>query len=42
MGQAIIPTCFRRCQDIAVRLKFLFVFVLQRYDCQDLEAGKVP
>ena len=22
IGQAITPTCFRRCQDIAVRLKF--------------------
>ena len=25
IGQAITPTCFRRCQEIAVRLKF-FIF----------------
>ena len=33
LGQAIIPTFLRRCQDIAVRLKFLFLFlVLSRFD----------
>ena len=24
--QEIMPTCFRRCQDIAVRLKFFILF----------------
>ena len=30
IGQAVTPTCFRRCQDIAVRLKF-FILVFQFY-----------
>ena len=33
LGQTIIPTLLWKCQDIAVRLKFLFYFlVLSRFD----------
>ena len=33
MEQAITPTCFQRCQNIPVRLQFLFgLLVLGRYD----------
>ena len=34
--QAITSTCFRRCQKIAERLKFLFGFLV----CQDRQAGE--